>query len=330
MNQRRKLVIALGAGALTAPFGSFAQQQGKVWRIGFLSQRTRPDSLDSDVIGAFHRGLHELGYVEGKNLEIQWRYAEGKFERLHDLATELVRLNVDLIVTSGTPGTRAAMQATTTIPIVMAATGDAVAMGLIDSLARPGGNVTGSTFFQPQLMGKRVELLRDAMPRIRQIAFLFNRDNPSAIGPAVEAVEIAAKSLKLGLQKFGVREPNDFDGAFSAMAKKRVDAMVTGDDGLILSNAKRIADLAAKHRIPSAGSKALAEAGGMIGYGVNFLELWRRAAYFTDRILKGVKPADLPVEQPTKFELVVNMKTAKALGIKLPDVILVRVDRIIE
>jgi putative ABC transport system substrate-binding protein len=329
-SMRRKLLLALGASALAAPLRTVAQQQGKVWRIGFLSPRGSLDSLNSDVLGAFLRGMRELGYVEEKNLVIEWRWAEGKYDRLPELAAELVRLNVELIVTSGTPGIRAAKQATTTIPIVMAASGDAVAMGLIDSLARPGGNITGSTFFILQLMGKRMELLRDAMPRIKQIAFMFNRDNPAAIGPVVEAVEIAAKSLKLAVQQFGVRGPNDFDSAFSAMAKRRVDAMVTGDDALILLNAKRIADLAAKHRILSAGSKALAEAGGLMAYGVNLPEMFRRAAYFVDRILKGTKPGDLPVEQPTKFEIVVNLKTAKVLGIKIPDVILLRADKVIE
>jgi putative ABC transport system substrate-binding protein len=324
---RRKLLVALGAGALTAPRASFPQPTTKIPRIGILGSTTASSPGFWQV---FVAGLRDLGYFEGKSIVIEWRWAEGKYDRFPELAAELVRLNVDLIVTSGTPGTQAAKQATTAIPIVMAVSGDAVAMGLIASLARPGGNITGSSFFQPQLMAKRMELLRDAIPRIRQIAFLFNRDNPAATGAAVQAAESAAKSLKVGLHQFGVSEPKEFDDAFSAMAKRRVDAVVTGDDSLIFVNVKRIADLAAKHRIPSAGGVALAEAGGMIGFGVNLAELYRRAAYFVDRILKGAKPAELPVEQPTKFEVVVNRKTAKALGLKVPDSLMLRADKVIE
>lgn len=328
MNRRRKLLAVLGSGAVAASFASFAQQQTKVARIGFLGQGSALGWAGR--VQALRAGLRDLGYVEGRNIVIEFRWGEDNFDRLPELAAELVRLNVDVLVTAGTPGTRAAKRATATIPIVMANVGDAVAMGLVDSLARPGGNITGSTFFQPQLMGKRPELLRDALPRIKQIGFLFNRDNPAATGLAVPATQIAAKSVKLSVQQFGVRAPNEFDSAFAAMAKRRVDAMVMGDDGMLVLNAKGIADLAVKQRLPSAGGKDFAEAGGMIGYGVDVPEMYRRAAYFMDRILKGTKPADLPVEQATKFELLSNLRTAKALGITIPQSVLLRADKVIE
>jgi putative ABC transport system substrate-binding protein len=329
MNKRRKLIVALGASALAAPFGSFAQQPpAKFHRIGFLGPTTAAGW--ESRLEAFRAGMRDLGYVEGKNLMIEFRWAEGKYDRLPALAAEMVRLNVELIVTGGTPGTRAAKQATTTVPIVMSASGDAVGTGLIASLARPGGNLTGSTFFQPELLAKRLELLKEVMPRITQAAYLMNPDNASATGPTRRVVESAAMSLKIGLRPIPVRGPNDFDGAFAAMTKNRVEVLVTSEDAVTVANISAIADLALKRRLLSAGSKEFAEAGGLLGYGVNLPELYRRAAYFVDKIFKGVKPADLPVEQPTKFELVVNMKTAKALGLKIPNSILVRADKVIE
>ena len=329
MITRRKLLIAVGAGALAAPLVSFAQQQpGKVYRVGILHAAS-DSSYASQQVEALRAGLRDLGYVEGKNIVIEYRWAEGKYDRLPELAAELVRLKVDVLVTHGTPGTRAAKQTTTTTPIVSASSGDAVATGLVASLARPGGNITGSTFFVPELMAKRLELLKEAMPRTRRVAALVNRDDPSTV-PVFKAMEITARSLKIELQKFEVRGPNEFDSAFSAMAKSRVDGVVVQEDSMLTTNARSIADLAAKQRISSAGFPAFAEAGGLIGYGVNTVELFRRAAYFVDKILKGAKPGDIPVERPTKFELVINMKTAKALGIKLPTAILLRPDRVIE
>jgi putative ABC transport system substrate-binding protein len=329
VNNRRKLVIALGAGTLALPFGSFAQQPpAKFHRIGFLGL-TSAGGWESRL-EAFRAGMRDLGYVEGKNLMIEFRWAEGKYDRLPALAAEMVRLNVDLIVTGGTPGVRAAKQATTTTPIVIGAVGDAVAGGFVASLARPGGNVTGSTFFQPELLAKRLELLKEAMPRVVQVANLLNQDNTSSTGHTLRAVENAAKSLKVGLQLFPVRGPNDFEDAFAAMTKKRVDAVVIDEDGMLVSNVKAIADLALKRRFISAGSKEFAEAGGLLGYGPDLPELYRRAATFVDKILKGAKPADLPVEQPTKFETVINLKTAKALGIKFPQSILVQATKVIE
>lgn len=325
---RRNLLIALAAGALGAPFASFGQQPEKITRIGFLI----PVSASSYAsrVEALRAGLRDLGYAEGKNFVIEFRWADGKYDRLAGLAAELVGLKVDIIVTAGTPGTRAAKQATATIPIVMAVSGDAVATGLITSLARPGGNITGTTYFDPELHAKRLELLKEAIPRITRVGTLINPENPQTMGTTLQALRRAAGSLKLELPLFEARSPGEFESAFSAMAKVRVDAVEIADDPMFLGNLRAIADIAANRRLPSTGAKEFAEAGGLIGYGVNFSETFRRAAYFVDRILKGVEPSDLPVEQATRFELVVNLKTAKALGIKIPQQLLLRADNVIE
>ena len=328
MNNRRKLIVALGAGALAAPLGSLAQQKGKVWRIGFLGAATASGSARR--VGALRAGLRDLGYVEGKNLVIEYRWAEGNYERLPQLAAELVRLKVDVLVTAGTPSILAAKSATTTIPIVMASGGDPVATGLVTSLARPGGNVTGMAGFSPELMVKRLELLKDVFPRARQVAVLFNPDNPSHIKISLPVMDAAAKSLKLELHQFGARGPSEFESAFAAMAKRRVDAVVTSQDSMLTDNAGAIANLAAKMRLPSVGFPEFAEAGGLMAYGVNRVEFFRRAAYFVDRVFKGAKPADLPVEQATRFETVLNLKSAKALGLQFPQAVLARADRVIE
>jgi putative ABC transport system substrate-binding protein len=329
MNNRRKLIVSLGAGALAAPFSSFAQQPtNSMRRIGFLGPSSAAGIAKR--LEAFRAGLRELGYVEGRNILIDYRWAEGDYSRLSGLAAELVQLNVEMIVTHGGDGARAAKQATATIPIVMAVVGDAVANGIVTNLARPGGNITGSTFFQPQILAKRVELIKEAAPHITQVAFLLNRDNAGNTGPTLSAVENAAKLLKIGLQRFPVRTPDEFEGAFLAMTKKRISAVITSEDSMTIANIKKITDLAAKQHIFSIGAIESAEAGGLIGYGVNSPDIYRRAAYFVDKLLKGAKPADLPVEQPTRFEMVVNLKTAKTLGIKIPNSILVRADKIIE
>ena len=274
-------------------------------------------------------GLRDLGYVDGKNIVIEFRWAEGKYDLLPQLAAELVRLKVEVIVVHG-PGILAAKSATTTIPIVMASSTDAVASGLVASLARPGGNVTGMTGFGIEGAAKRLELLRDAFPRTRQVAVLLNPDNPGNVRLVFPAMKVAAESLKLELQQFPVRGPGDFDSAFAAMAKIRVNAVVTTDDPLLAARVGAIAKLAAKIRLPSVGPTELAEAGGLMAYGADRRELFRRAAYFVDRILKGAKPADLPVEQATRFETVLNQKTAKALGLQFPQAVLARADRVIE
>ena len=254
---------------------------------------------------------------------------EGKYDRLPDLAGELVRLKVDILVTGGTPGTRAAKQATTTIPIVMTTSGDAVSSGLVASLARPGGNVTGSTFFVPELMAKRLELLKECIPRAARVAVLVNADDPSHV-PVLKAMETTARSLKIALHEFAVRRPSEFETAFSGMVKRRVDALVVQEDSLLTANGRMIADSAAKKQLALAGQPTFAEAGGQIGYGVDQLTLVRRAAYFVDKILKGAKPADIPIERPSKFELVINLKTAKTLGLTIPPSLLLRANQVIE
>ncbi len=328
MTSRRHLLIALGAGVVAAPLGSFAQQKPpKVHRIGLLSSEL-PASW-TDRVDAFRAGLRDLGYVEGRNVLIEFRWAEGKMDRLPGLAAELVRLGSDVIVAHGLVGCRTAKQATATIPIVCASSPDLVAAGLVTSLARPGGNMTGSVLFQQEVAAKQIELLKEAIPRTRRVGVLLNPDNP-ANAVQLQAMEPAARVLKIELQQFGARGPREFNAAFSAMAKARIDSIMILGVTLVIASVKEIAGLVLKHRLPSIGSKEFAEAGGLMAYDVNRQEQWRRAAYFVDKILKGAKPGDLPIERPTKFELIVNMKTARALGITIPQSVLVRADRVIE
>jgi putative ABC transport system substrate-binding protein len=245
------------------------------------------------------------------------------------MASELIGLNIDVIVTHGSPGTLAAKQASAAIPVVMAVGGDPIAAGIVTSFARPGGNVTGGTFFSPELSAKRLEVIKEAMPRIRQVAVLIDQPDEPSIRATVQAMTNAAKSLKVELKLFGTRGPEDFESAFAAMSK-HVGAVVIPEFLALNIYPNAIAGIAAKHRLPSAGNKEFAEVGGMMGYGVNIPEMFRRAAYFIDRILKGTKPADLPIEQATKFDLLVNLKTTKAIGIKIPQSILLRADKVIE
>lgn len=326
---RRRIVLALLASALAAPLASFAQQpQGTVPRIGFLISETL--SGQASRVEALRAGLRDRGYVEGKDIAIDVRSADGNYDRLPALAAELTRLQVNVLVAFGIKAVVAAKDATKTIPIVVpATTSDLVAMGLISGLARPGGNITGSAMFGPETAAKQVELFKEAVPRITRVAVLLNPAN-AARGVILQSMRATAKSLKLEAQPFEVRAPKEFEKTFSAMAQGRVDAIAVSQDTLFGANANEIADRAARQRLPSVGNKEFAEAGGLIGYGANNAELYRRGAYFVDRILKGAKPADLPVEEPTRFELVINMKTAKALGIKIPGSILIRADKVIE
>ena len=328
MITRRRVVLALGSGALM-PLVSYAQQPPtKVYRIGVLGAETA--SVQTDRIDAVRAGLSDFGYVEDKNFVFEFRWAEGNYDRLRALATELVRLKVDVLVTFGQKAVDAAKQVTTTIPIVIPISSDAVATGLVTSLSHPGGNITGSSFFGPELMAKRLQLLKEAAPRIARVAVLLN-PALSASPLILRAMKAAAKSLKLSLQALEVRAPKEFDSVFATMAKSRIDALVIHTDTLFASNHKTIADLAKSARLPSAGGyKEFAEAGGLISYGPNLLETYRRTAYFIDRIIKGSKPGDIPVEQSSKFETVVNLKTAQALGIKIPDAVLLRADKVIE
>ena len=324
------LVAVLAVSLLAAPLAADAQQAGKVPRIGFLgvtSPSDRPPLLD-----AFRQGLRELGWVEGQNIVIDYRYAEGRVGRLTDLAAELVRLKVDLIIGSnGTQVATAAKNATETIPIVMIFVRDPVRNGLIASLARPGGNVTGvSGSAGLEMFAKQLELLKETVPKIRRVAILSNPAN-AYHQLAIREVNVAARSLGVQLQLLEARGPNEFDGAFAAMAKERVGALLVLSDATFSPHQTRLADLAARSRLPAAyGVRESVEAGGLMSYGPSFLDLHRRAATYVDKILKGAKPAELPVEQPTKFELVINMKTAKALGLTIPQSVLLRADHVIE
>ena len=308
------LVAVLAVSLLAAPLAADAQQAGKVPRIGVLgvtSPSDRPPLLD-----AFRQRLRELGWVEGQNIVIDYRYAEGRVDRLPDLAAELVRLKVDLIIGSnGTQVATAAKNATETIPIVMIGVRDPVGTGLIASLARPGGNVTGvSGSAGLEMFAKQLELLKETVPKIRRVAILSNPAN-AYHQLAIREVNVAARSLGVQLQLLEARGPNEFDGAFAAMAKERVGALLVLSDSVLNSHRTRLADLAARSRLPAAyGVRESVEAGGLMSYGPSFLDFYRRAATYVDKILKGAKPSELPAEQPTKYELVINMKTAKALA----------------
>ena len=322
--KRRAAVLGLLALG-SAPIASIAQPIAGAARIGFLGSASAAGLASS--LEALRSGLRDLGYIGNRDIVIEFRWAEGRYERLEKLATELVRLKVDVLVTYGTPGIRAAKRATTTIPIVMAASADAVATGLVASLARPDGNVTGLTIFGPEITAKRLELLKEAFPRARNVAVLFN---PDTRGAGSRPMEIASKSFNVELQRIGVRGPGEFANAFSEMVTKRVDAVLITQEPMLNAYPKEIANLAARHRLPLIGFTDLADAGGLLGYGVNFPELYRRAAYYVDKLLRGAKPADLPVEQPSRFELVINLRTARAFGITIPPSIFLRADRVIE
>jgi putative ABC transport system substrate-binding protein len=329
VNARRKLLVAIGAGVLMAPLASLGQQQSKVARIGFLAGDSLADNRHR--LQTFRDGLHELGYVEGKNLVIEYRWAEGHYERLPGLATELVRLPVDVIVAVGDPVIFAAKQATSTIPIVMAGVGDPVARGFVVSLARPGGNVTGVSNFAVALMGKWLELLKEILPALSQVAVLRNAANPTHPLFWMEA-QSAAPKLGLKLQDVEVRSSDDLDEAFGSVVRARSGAVVVVPDPLLAVAAeKHIAELAMRNRVPTMCTfKGQVEVGGLMSYGPDPVVNFHRAAGYVDKILKGAKPADLPVEQPTKFELFINLKTAKALGIAIPQSVLLRADELIE
>lgn len=328
--KRRRLLISLGASALAVPFGAFAQQQGKVWRIGFLSQITHPGSLsDTYNYGAFLRAIRELGYIEGKNLVIEWRFADNKPERLPDLAAELVQLKVDVIVTSGMLGPLALQKATTTIPIVMTSNSDPVGRGLIKSLARPGGNITGFTNITGDLGPKRLELLLNMVPKLSRVAVLVNPSSPVHIR-ALESIQAAGQTRRVAIVSAEARTPQEFDNAFSLIHQQNTGALIVSLDPLFQQQCSRIAELSAKHQLPTVtADRIYVEAGCLMSYGSNRADDWRRAATYVDKIFKGAKPADLPVEQPTIFELVINRKTAKTLGLKIPQSLLISADKVI-
>jgi putative ABC transport system substrate-binding protein len=304
-----------------------AQQPKKVSRIGYLGA-TAPSNI-SARIEAFRQGLRDLGYIEGQNLIIEYRYAEGKLDRLPELAAELVRLKVDAIFVQSTPAVQAAKKATTTVPIV-SVSGDPVGLGLVASLARPGGNVTGLTNLTSELAGKRLELLKEVDPRISRVAVLWNPDASSS-ALRMRETDAAAASLGIKLQPVEVRAANDFERAFSALKRERADALFPLRSPFISNHVKRIVELAAKNRVPGMyDASEFAEAGGLMSYGTMLADLDRRAATYVDKILKGAKPAELPVEQPTKFEFVINLKAAKQIGLTIPPNVLVRADKVIK
>ena len=321
---RRGAVLALFAVGASSAFGQ--QQPARIPRIGYLGVTNATSHATS--LEAFRAGLRELGYVEGNNLLIEFRWGESNYDRLSALAAELVHLNVAVIVTHTEGGARAAKQATTTIPIVVAAAGDLVGAGLAEKLAQPGGNITGSTFFSPEINAKKLELLKEVFPRIQRVAVLSMGQNP--LGPTRSATEAAAKALKVELQQFGVENPNEVESAFAAMSKRRIEAVAIAENPILINNAAAVAGSAAKHKIPAIGFVEFAEGGGLMAYGVNFPAMFRRAAVFVDKILKGAKPGDLPIEQATKFVLIVNLRAAKDLGLTIPRTVLLRADRVIE
>jgi putative ABC transport system substrate-binding protein len=332
VNTRRKIIVALGAGALVTPFVSFAQQQGKIWRIGYLDARRRPAAIETDYAdsGAFPLGMRELGYVEGKNMIIEWRFADGKTERLPELAVDLVQSKVDVIVTAGTPATGAAQKATTTIPIVMATVVDPVGSGFIKSLPHPGGNITGLANLTPETTVKHLDLLRSLVPKLSRVAVLLNPANLSH-ATILKNAQVAAQEIGIKILPIEAQTPREIENAFAMISRQAAQAVIVARDAIFNQQRVEIAEQALKYRMPSVFSfRQHAEAGGLMSYGQSRADSFRRAAVYVDKILKGTKPSELPVEQPTIFELVVNMKTAKALGIKIPNSILVRADRVIE
>jgi putative ABC transport system substrate-binding protein len=326
------LAVVLAIGLALAPLGmAAAQSPAKGPRVGYLSPGSSSDPARLRRFEAFRDGLRELGYVEGRNIAIESRWADGKYERYPALTGDLIRSKVDVIVVVGGAATQAARQVTKTIPIVMSVVVDPVSSGLVASLARPGGNVTGITIMAPDLVGKQLELLKEAIPKLSRVALLWNPDNPGS-APQLRQAEAAARALAVRLQALEARNPQEIDNAFAAMTRERADAFLILADAILgLNQRKQIAELAAKARMPAVyGVTEYAEAGGLMVYGANLLDLERRAATYVDKILRGAKPADLPVEQPTKFELVINLKTAKALGLTIPQSILGRADEVIQ
>ena len=319
-------VVLLAVGAIAD-----AQQPKKVPRIGYLSN-TGPAG-ESNRSEAIRSALRERGYIEGQNIVTEYRYSEGKLDRYPELLAELVRLKVDIIVVAGgAPSIRAAMNATKTIPIVMMGSGlDPVEAGLVESLARPGGNVTGLTLLARELGGKRLELLKEAVPKLARVAVLYDPANPGSVIEVKEALPVAARALRLTIQPWEVRAADDFEKVFAAMGKQRPDGLYVLAGGLMTANQKRIVGFALKNRLPSVyANREAVDAGGLMYYGADQADSYRRVAYYVDRILKGAKPADLPVEQPTKFELVINLKTAKQIGLTIPPEVLARANRLIK
>ncbi len=326
---KKVFCLALGALLLALSLPVEAQQPAKIPRIGYVSG-TGDASNQGPYVEALRQGMRDLGYVEGKNFVIEYRGAAGKPDRTPSLVTELVELKVDVLVVPTAASIRAAKRATKTIPIIMVTQVDPVATGLVDSLARPGGNITGIATLQRDLSGKRLELLTEVVPRLSRVGVLRNPDDETGIG--FKDYEPAARALKIRLHSLDARGPNpDLEGAFREAVKARVNAVITITNNPLFRNSKRITDLALKNRLPSMyEGSTWVEAGGLMSYSANDLEIFRRAATYVDKILKGAKPADVPIEQPTKFEFVINLKTAKHIGVTVPQKVLVRADKVIK
>ena len=321
-------IVTLTLSLLAAPLAAEGQPAGRLPRIGFLGNSTAP--LEANLVGPFREGLRDLGYVEGQNIRIEYRWAEGKYERFPALIAELLALKVDLIVTAGTPAALAVKKGTTSTPLVMVAVGDPIGTGLVASLARPGGNITGLTSISPELDGKRVELLREVIPNVSHIAVLWNPASPLQV-VAKKATQAAAQVLGMQVLSLGVRAAEDLDNAFAAILRERPGALLVLADRLFLHHRARIMDFATKHGLPGVHAyRELVDAGGLMSFGPSYAGMHRRAAYFVDRILKGAKPADLPVEQPMRFELVINLKAAKELGLMIPSTLLFQADEVLQ
>ncbi len=323
-------IVLFAVAVVVMPLAGEAQQATSLARVGFLMPFPPSDPRVPRFLQAFRQGLHELGYVEGQNIAIEFRSAEGKYDRLSALAAELVRLKVNVIVTVASPATQAAKQATETIPIVMVNIADPVASGFVASLARPAGNITGSSLMLPEMVAKQLELLKEVLPKVPRVACLGNPTNPNYAAGLPHAQD-AARALGVRLQPVEIRNSTDIDSAFAAMARDRAGALIVFTDAVTLDYRTRLADHAIRRRLPTvSGVSEFAEAGGLLAYGPRLTDGYRRAASYVDKILKGAKAADLPVEQPTTFELVVNLKTAKVLGLTIPHSVLQRADQVIQ
>ena len=322
------LIVALCLGIVVAPLATHAQDKAKIYRIGFLGNSTA--ALEANLVGPFREGLRDLGYEEGRNVVIEYRWAEAKYERLPALIAELIALKVDVIVTAGTPAALAVKKATTSVPLVMVAVGDPVGTGVVASLARPGGNITGLTSIALDLEGKRLELIREVIPKLSYVAVLWNPASPFSV-KAEKEVHAAAQRLRMKVLSLGVRTGEELQDAFATMVRERPGALLVVADRVFLHNRARIISFAAQNRLPGVYAyRELVEAGGLLSFGPSYADMHRRAAAYVDKILKGTRPADLPVEQPATFELVVNLKAAKALDVIVPPAVLSRATELIE
>jgi putative ABC transport system substrate-binding protein len=324
--RRREFIRLLGGAAVAWPLASSAQS--KIARIGFMGNSTA--ALEANLLDAFREGLRELGYEEGRNIVIEYRWADGKYDHFPVLVAELIAAKVDAIVTAGTPAALAVKNATTIVPLVMVAVGDPISTGLVPSLARPGGNLTGLSSIAPDLEGKRLQLLREVTPALSHVAMFINSLNPFHVSSMRQAND-AAQAMGIKLQLHDIRKSEDLDDAFAAIRKERPDALLILADRVFLHNRERIVDVANEQRLPNVNAyKELVEVGGLMSYGPSYEDMHKRAAIYVDKILKGAKPADLPIEQPSKFTFIVNLKAAKALGVTVPSQLLGLADQLIE